>query len=252
MAYIAEWFKVIKDGQLIGVVTDQSFARYSEKSGRVLICKAIDGQYIVVNDHFYRCDWMLPLNPEDHTEYEEATVISITEKEYDILVGGGEEEPIDSKLIDKTPPPPERAPKMEDIATVEYVRKLKLDALSKECENAIIGGFDLELTDGIAHHFSMSLQDQLNLLSLQQSFIAGTDTIYHADGELEQFYSSEDTLMILSGAQRWKSYNIALYNSLKNWVNHINNIEAIDAVKYDSEIPEEYCTTVLQTLAENF
>ena len=58
--------------------------------------------------------------------------------------------------------------------------------------------------------------------------------------------------MILSAAQRWKSYNIALYNSLKNWVNHINNIEAIDAVKYDSDIPEEYCTIVLQTLAENF
>lgn len=253
MANIAEWFKVIKDSQLIGVVTDQSFARYSEKSGRIHICKAMDGQYIVVNDHFYRDDWMLPLNTDDHTEFEEASVVSIGEKEFDIISRSDSSEPINvSQIIEKEPKIAEKTPEETEVVTVEFVRKRKLKELSADCEKVISSGFDLVLSDGVSHHFSMSLQDQMNLIDLQRALDMNEDPIYHADGELMQFYSAEDAQDILIGANKWKMYHIALYNSLKNWINSINDIEEIDAVKFDSEIPERYCTAVLQNLAENF
>ena len=254
MAYITEWFKVIQDGQLIGVATDQSFARYSSKSGRVHICKAIEGQYLVLNDKYYRDDWMLAVDPECYIEYENATVISIKEKEFDILNKLDYSEPINATQLINTEPEdiPVKAPKETEVATIDAVRKWKLAELSIECELAIENGFSLVLSDGATHHFSLSFEDQINLLHLERAMSINGDLIYHADGELMQYFSEEDAQMVIEGAKRWKLYNTTLYNSLKNWINDIDNIEDLEAVKYDSAIPEKYCTTVLQTLTENF
>lgn len=251
MAYIQQWFKVIVNSVIIGTTTDQSFARYSEKSGRIHICNAMDGQYIVLNDHFYRDSWMLPPNPDDHTEFEEATVISINEKEYDILSKTDVDKPINVVQTDE-PKIIEKPLKQEDIVTIEFVRNRKLDELKTACEKAIVDGFDLVLSDGVSHHFSMSLQDQMNLIDLQRALDLNEDPVYHADGELMQFYSVEDAQDILIGATKWKNYHIALFNSLKNWINSVDDMEVIDSIKLDSEIPEQYCTVVLQNLTENF
>ena len=67
-----------------------------------------------------------------------------------------------------------------------------------------------------------------------------------------QFYSQEDAQDILIGANKWRSYNQALYNSLKNWINNLTDIETINKITYDSSIPEEYCSVVLLSLSENF
>ena len=253
MAYITAWFKVIKEDKLLGVVTEQSFARYSGK--RIHICKAIAGQYLVLNDKFYRDDWMLPLDPASPVEYENVMVISIPEKEYDILNKLNVAEPvsIEDLYLDTEPEEVlEKAPKIEEVATVEYVRERKLKELSAECRQSIESGFSLVLSDEASHHFSMTTQDQINLIGLQQALTDGDDMIYHADGELEQFYSEEDAKLVLAGAKKWKNYNLVLYNSLKNWINSMTDISAIEAVTYDSEIPDEYCTAVLEHLTENF
>lgn len=255
MAYIAEWFKVIQEGKLLGVATDQNFARYSPAGRRVHICKALVGQYLVLNDRFYRDDWMLPLDPNSPVEYENATVISIKEKEYDILSKMDVTEPVRMEYLyldEGEENIPEKAPKETDIATIDYVRKRKVDRLSAECRKSIESGFSLVLSDEAEHHFSLTTQDQINLIGLQQALADGNDMTYHADGELEQFYSEEDARLILSAARKWKNYNVALFNSLKNWVNHLTNFDEIEAVTYDSEIPDEYCTLVLEHMTDNF
>jgi len=253
MAYIAEWFKVIRDDKLLGVVTDQSFARYSVKSGRLHICKAIDGQYLFLNDRLYRDDWMLPLDPEAPVKYESATVISISEKEYDILNKVDVSEPVNiSDLPVGEPDIVEKVPKETEKVTIEFVRERKLKELSEVCQTTIENGFSLVLSDGASHHFSLSREDQLNLVDLQRALNLNDDLIYHADGELMQFYSQEDALDILIGAKKWKNYNLTLYNSYKNWINSIGDISVIDSITYESEIPDEYCTAVLEHLTENF
>lgn len=251
MAYIKEWFKVIKDGEFIGAVTDQSFARYSEQSGRLHICKAIDGQYAVVNDRYFHDDWMLPVNPKSYVDYEDAKVVSIREKEYDIL-NTDEEVPVKNETVKI--PAEEISVKVSKIdePTIEFVRKKKLIELSAACKKDIEDGFSLVLSDGASHHFSMSIEDQLNLADLQRALDSNEDPVYHADGELMQFYSREDAQDILSVANKWKTYNQALYNSLKNWVNNLTDIEQVNNVSYDSSIPEEYCSVVLLTLSDIF
>lgn len=251
MAYIKEWFKVIKDGKFVGAVTEQSFARYSERSGRVHICKAIEGEYVVVNDRYFHDDWMLPVNPKSYMDYEEATVVSIGEKEYNILVAG-EEPPVKNEIVKIPAEEISKKVSETDEVTVEFIREKKLKELSATCEKAIEDGFSLVLSDGASHHFSMSIPDQLNLANLQRALDLCEDPIYHADGELMQFYSQEDAQDILIGANKWRAYNQALYNSLKNWINNLTDIETINKITYDSSIPEEYCSVVLLSLSENF
>lgn len=253
MANIHEWFKIIKDGLIVGTATDQNFAKYSEKSGRVHICNALDGQYVVVNDIFYRDDWMLALNPKSYVEFETAKVISIPEKEYDLLVKFDPEQPVFEEIVDNEKKDiSAKDLSSESKATVELVRSGKLNRLSNECQKIIESGYDLILSDGISHHFSLSIQDQLNMLELQKALETGNDLVYHADGELMQFYSQEDAKDILIGANKWKQYNLALYNSLKNWIQNTEDISLIDSIRFDSEIPEKYCTIVLQSLSDNF
>ena len=248
MAIINKWYKVIVDGELIGVVTNQNFARYSETSHRMHVCDVQEGQYAIVNDMYYHDQWMFSPNPEMQVAYQDALVLPISEKEYSILVNPSAE-PIESIEIasDIAVKESRVVPGAEE--TIEYVRKLKLEELSKECEKEIENGFSLVLADGASHHFSMSLRDQLNLQDLQKAVLNGDDLIYHADGELMQFYSTEDANAILLSARNWKQYNMALYNSMKSWINELEDIYAIKRITYDSAIPEQYCTAVLQSLA---
>ena len=253
MAYITKWFKVIKDGKLIGAVTEESFARYSPTSKRLHICKVIDGQYLFFEDRYYRDDWMLPVDPECNLSYDMATVISISEKEYNIIVRHEDIELVDAKLLNDTEPETiKKESDISEIATIEYVREQKIKELSSVCNRIIEDGFDLVLSDGVSHHFSMSIEDQINLINLELALDRHEDVIYHADGEIAQYYSEEDAHSIISGAHMWSQYNRALFNCFKSWINELNDIETIDKITYDTEIPDEYCSIVLQTLTENF
>lgn len=255
MAYIAEWFKVIQGDRFLGVVTDQNFVRYSAKSGRLHVCKAIDGELLVLNDKFYRDDWMLPLGSDTPVEYEAATVVSIPETEYDILNKVNVTEPVNLESLYNTEQEEEKSEKVPDeitTATIDAVRQHKLEELSAACRESIEGGFDLVLRDGATHHFSLTQNDQINLIDLQTALTLHDELVYHADGELMQFLGEADAQDILLGARKWRNYNLALYNSFKNWINCLEDISAIDAVTYDSEIPDEYCTVVLETLTESF
>ena len=46
---------------------------------------------------------------------------------------------------------------------LEDVKAKKIADMSEACRNAIIAGFDVLLSDGKPHHFSMTIEDQLNI-----------------------------------------------------------------------------------------
>lgn len=253
MAFITKWFKIVKDEKLLGAVTEQSFARYSPTSKRVHICKVIEGQYLFLNDRYYHDDWMLPVDLECNLPYEEAKIVSISEKEYNIIIRAEDIEQIDTEALNNSEPEIiKKEPEVTEVATVEYVRERKLKELSAVCSKTIEDGFDLVLSDEVSHHFSMSFEDQINLINLELALDRHEDVIYHADGELAQYYGEEDAHSIVSGAHMWSQYNRALFNSFKSWINDLNDIETIDSITYDTEIPDEYCSVVLQTLTDNF
>jgi hypothetical protein len=131
--------------------------------------------------------------------------------------------------------------------TIDAMREMKLNSLSYTCRITIEQGFDT-IIRGETKHFSLTTQDQLNLMSL--SAMAQTQSLipYHADGEECTFYTAEEINQIIDAANSFKNYQIAYYNALKTYVNDLDTIEDIAAIEYGTPIPDEYKSDVLKIL----
>ena len=117
------------------------------------------------------------------------------------------------------------------------------------CTNLIQKGFDIKLSDGSSHHFSLTEQDQLNLITLSTMVASGeTEIPYHADGEPCKFYTVNDINAILNAATAWKTYQVTYNNSLKTYINSLEKITDISAITYGIEIPVDYQSDVLKAL----
>lgn len=238
-----EYFKIIYNNTIIGVVTSDQFVRYSPVNQCLLYCSKNKGQYVIYNEKLYRDSWMKPISQLD--DCIEAEVQKIDEEEYLILYEALKTNE-EIEIIDNDSEQ-ESEPIVEPSITVEFVRSSKLNEMSYRCRQTIEEGFDLELQGNI-HHFSLTTQDQLNLMNL--STVVQTQTLipYHADGEEEIFYSSDDIKKIIDEANAFKTYHIAYHNSLKKYINALETIEEISAIEYGTPIPDEYKSEVLMIL----
>lgn len=135
------------------------------------------------------------------------------------------------------------------VIRVEYVKAMKLAEMSNTCNTVITKGFDAVLSDGETHHFSLTTQDQLNLITLSTMLASGETAIpYHADNELCKFYSADDISTIITSATTFKTYHVSYFNALKAYIESINTIEEISAITYGIEIPADYQSDVLKYL----
>ena len=124
-----------------------------------------------------------------------------------------------------------------------------IERMSSACNAAITYGVDVTLTDGNTYHYSLALEDQLNLLSLQGMITAGAESVpYHADGEKCRYYSAEDFTLIANAATLWKLYQESYFNSLREYIRGMTAITEIRSVVYGIDVPETYQTDVLKQL----
>ena len=246
---LLKYYKVINNSKFIGVGTSNDFCRLQKKHGILLACDESQAQYIQISDNLYHAQWMLPDKSNNIESY--AEVIEISESEYNNLhsvIESGEEIQIEEAYPQEKE---EETPIIDENTeiTVEFVKTRKINEMSMVCSNMITNGFDVVLSDGKSHHFSLTTQDQLNLMSLNAMIASGESNIpYHADGELCKFYSPEDIISISTEATNYKTYHVSYFNSLKAYIESMNNIEDISAITYGTLIPEEYVSDVLKVL----
>lgn len=217
-----------------------------------MYCDIEQAQYILLNDTLYHADWQLPLN--SNIDYQSVEIEEITENEYEIL-----KETLETNAqIEIEEPEDIQNDTVEEIQeeielTAAFVKQSKIAEMSKECEKLITEGFDVELSDGKAHHFSMTIQDQLNIATLSVQIASGNDSIpYHADGELCQYYSNADMTAIVMSATAHKTYHTSYYNSLKNYIESLRSIDKISSIEYGIEIPEKYQSDVLKDIYKEY
>lgn len=130
------------------------------------------------------------------------------------------------------------------------LKEEKIEEFSRECEEKICAGVDVTLSDSKTYHFSMTKEDQINLISLQSLLMSGSENVpYHADNELCVFLSAEDFSTITKAATEWKIYQTTYFNSLKNYIEAITNIEELNKTYYGMTVPEEYSSDVLKALS---
>mgnify|MGYP003294047101 CR=1 FL=1 len=74
---------------------------------------------------------------------------------------------------------------------------------------------------------------------------------YHADGELCKMYSASDAMLILDKATEFKTYHTTYFNSLKAYINSLDDIMSIRAINYGDVIPDEYQSDILKGMISN-
>lgn len=239
-----KYYKILNNDEFIGIVTSNNFIKYSPIARCFLRSNEQEGEYINLDGKLYRAMWMAPIIQIE--EYISAIVIEITEEEYEIYAAAinNNETIIPSE---KETPGQEEETNPIDLDSLEFVREAKLKEMNTACRLTIEAGFDLVLR-GETHHFSLTTQDQLNLMNL--SIMTRTEELipYHADGEECIFYSADEINQIISTANTFKNYQLAYHNALKAYINELDTIEAIAAIEYGTPIPDEYKSDVLMVL----
>ena len=248
------YYKIIKNNEFIGIGTSYELRKYQQKHNILLVADDNTAQYIQVKDKLYRDDWFKLLNTNS-IEYEIANISVISEDEYKQLleaIDKGEEisipieedniiEANDNVIVNE-----------EEIITLEYLKAQKIKEMSHICNQTITNGFDITLSDGKEHHFSLTTQDQLNLITLSAMVTAGETTIpYHADGELCKHFSINDIENVIHTATIFKTYHTTYYNSLKEFIESIQDRNEVSNIYYGVTIPNEYQSEILKELLSN-
>ena len=214
-----KYYKIIKNKEFIGVGSTLNLRRFQTKHQIILMCDETQVQYIWVDDTFYRADWMWPENT-DSIKYEIADVIRIEKDEYDLLLNAVE---TNEEIIIEEEPIAETEQIVVEEPTIDFVRASKIAELKHNCNKVITNGVDIKLSDGETRHFSMSLEDQINLLTMA----------YLSD---ESVYSTEDMKTIIAETNAFKNRHIAKFKQLENRVNSLNTIQEVSAVNYHEEV----------------
>lgn len=237
----------IKVNNTLDVITSNNF--FIDNGTQLLASNEILGQYVEYNGTLYRDYWMAPIL-NDKYQFRMIDIQQITQEEYFAFKQAQHSnEAINSFIEEEVVEEPVVEPAAPD-EFIEYIRSGKLNEMSNACARAIEAGFDLEIR-GETKHFSLTIQDQLNLISLDR--MAQTQSLipYHADGEDVIFYTPEEINDIIDSANALKIYHTTYYNALKNYINALNAIEEISAIEYGIEIPEQYQTEVFKVIGGN-
>lgn len=239
------YFKILVNEQLVGAISSDDFI-FRRRSGGFCNTTEEYAELAVYKNAYYRASWMLPMDYQ--FTYTEASILSISEEEYNALKHAEES----GQEIDDNPPEEEEEeqPVWVDPVeqeTIEYLRESKIREMSYACRNAIEAGFDLVLRDETSH-FSLTTQDQLNLMSLSTMINSQEMIPYHADNEPTKFYTAAEIQSIIDGAAAHKTYHTTYYNVLKTYINSLDSIEAIAAVTYGIAIPSEFQNEVWQVI----
>lgn len=140
---------------------------------------------------------------------------------------------------------------IETSEPINEVISQKKSELSAECEKTIVAGVDV----GDAH-YSLTIEDQANILALTPLAQAGNSVFYHQDGEMCREYSSDEFLAVVNAATVFKTLQTTYCNLLMRQVEAMTNAEEVRAVKYGvteltGEFAERYEMIKASLIGEN-
>ena len=108
----------------------------------------------------------------------------------------------------------------------EVISQKKIE-LSEECEKVIVAGVDV----GDAH-YSLTIEDQANILALTPLAQAGNSVFYHSDSNMCCEYSSDEFLAVVNAATVFKTLQTTYCNLLMRQIEAMTDAEEVRAVKY--------------------
>ena len=141
-------------------------------------------------------------------------------------------EPIEKKgvLIDIKPKSP-------PIDLFE-LRKTKLAEISNATQNVIFSGIDVPTSQGV-EHFSLTMEDQKNILAQMGYAEKNIPVLYHADGKQCRIYAADEFMGIAQMAFVHITYHTTLCNMYNTWIRESNDAEEIQSILYGIRLPQD-------------
>lgn len=115
----------------------------------------------------------------------------------------------------------------------------KISSLSSICSSTITAGTDVEWM-GETKHYSLTLEDQSNLMALYTNASFGLSVPYHADSETCRIYSAEEFQFVFNTVSHFKVYHTTYFNMLKHMILEMETKEEIEAAEYGMPLNDKY------------
>lgn len=134
------------------------------------------------------------------------------------------------------------------VPTLDELRLSKKREVSAACEQIIYAGINVTLSDGSVEHYSLTIEDQLNLFGKLNQISAGAQQLeYHADGQPCRYYTVADMQTIVQAAMWHVSYHTTYCNAINMWIAGCKTSEEVQEIFYGADVPSKYQSEVLQS-----
>ena len=140
------------------------------------------------------------------------------------------------------------------VGTSEPINEViaqKKSELSAECEKTIVAGVDV----GDAH-YSLTIEDQANILAWMAVAQTGKAVPYHQDGQPCRIYTAEEFMKVANAAVAFKTAQTTYCNLLMRQVEAMTDVDEVKAVKYgvtqlEGEYAEQYQIIMASLVGDN-
>ena len=127
----------------------------------------------------------------------------------------------------------------------------KKSELSAECEKVIVAGIDV----GDAH-YSLTIEDQANILAWMAVAQTGKAVPYHQDGQPCRIYTAEEFMKVANAAVTFKTAQTTYCNLLMRQVEAMTDVDEVKAVEYgitqlEGEYAEQYQIIMASLVGDN-
>ena len=145
----------------------------------------------------------------------------------------------------------ERSKDEIDTDAFSNITSQKKSELSAECEKAIVSGVDV----GEAH-YSLTIEDQANILAWMAVAQTGKAVPYHQDGQPCRVYTAEEFLEVANAAVVHKTHHTTYCNLLMRQVEAMTDVGDVKAVEYgitqlEDEYAEQYQIIMASLVGDN-
>lgn len=215
-------YKIISNGQVIDILNEIKYLRYLYKSKRIVVSDVMSANCIQGSDN--KTIYGLRGNnfPSDFP-HKIVIIKRIDKKEFDTL----------TLLMNKG-----EIIRTEDPFLIT-ARKNKIAELKQECDNQIIAGICIKLSDEKFHSFELTIEDQLNLKSIENTLNKyNNGIIYHEKGKVCSVFTKDDMKTIITSATRHIQYHTTYFNLMKYCINNMNVVNDILDIHYGDEVPD--------------
>ena len=134
--------------------------------------------------------------------------------------------------------------------TLEELKESKISEMKTAEEQVLSNGIDVTISTG-TEHFPLGDKDMLYLLGLQSMVASDQENIpWHNGDESEpcKFYSNSDMTKIQQTAMEFVVYHETRLRDLTRFINSLTDKDSVESITYDTTIPSEYHSEVMQSL----